>query len=210
VSATVRAPFVRLGWLPWLVTLAVVGLARGVLAAWRHPWIAAGVVALVLLRLAVVEHGVGVLAVPVALAVALLAWRRIGPVSYEAAVGRTVRSRWRRAWIYRREWQPALVVAGLEGRIEDRPPRLLGVDSSPDGDRVLVRMAPGQTVQDWQQQANRLAAVFGVRHVRARRAPRGRDRIVLHARRHVAPIAVDVPELVADEAPRGAFPRAPR
>jgi hypothetical protein len=210
VSATVRAPFVRLGWLPWLVTLAVLGIARVVAETFRHPWIASLVVALVLLRAAVAENGWAVLLPLPVLAVALLAWRRLGPSTFEAAVGRTARSRWRRAMVYRREWQPALVVAGLEGKVDARPPRLLGVDSAPDRDEVLVRMAPGQTVQDWQQQATRLAAVFGVRSVRCRRAPRGRDRLVLHARRHGSPVAPEAVELVADEAPRGAFPRAPR
>lgn len=210
MSATVRAPFVRLGWLPWLLTLLVVGLARVVLEACRHPWVAGGVAALVLLRLALVEHGVVVLVPLLVLAAALHVWRRVGPSSFEAAVGRTARSRWRRATVYRREWQPALVVTGLEGKLEDRPPRLLGVDSAPDGDRVHVRMAPGQTVDEWQEQARRLAAVFGVRHVRARRAPRGRDRIVLHARRHIDLDLGVARELMADTAPRGAFPKAPR
>jgi hypothetical protein len=214
VSATVRAPFVRLGWVPWLVTLLVLGITRGIVEAFRHPYVASLVVALVLLRVAVADHGWAVLLPLPVLAVALLVWRRLGPASYEAAVGRTARSRWRRATVYRREWQPALVVSGLEGRVEDRPPRLLGVDSTPDRDEVLVRMAPGQTVDEWQQQARRLAAVFGVRAVRCRRAPRGRDRIVLVARRHVTVDPGEVRELVVDEqldeAPRGAFPRAPR
>lgn len=221
MSATVRAPFVRLGWLPWLVTLAVLGLARVVVETFRHPWLASAVVALVLLRLAIAEQGFVVLTPIAVAAVALLVWRRLGPATFEAAVGRTVRSRWRRVWVYRREWQPMLAVTGLErvGLKGDtvlagvRPPRLLGVDSEPDRDEVLVRMAPGQTVQDWQQQATRLAAVFGVRSVRCRRAPRGRDRVVLHARRHYDPL--EVPRLEPEpgepaEAPRGAFPRARR
>jgi S-DNA-T family DNA segregation ATPase FtsK/SpoIIIE len=210
VSATVRAPFVRLGWLPWLVTLAMLGLARGVAAVWRHPWLAALFAVMTATALAIRERGPVVLAPVAVAAVALLAWRRLGPSTFEAAVGRTARSRWRRAMVYRREWQPALVVAGLEGKVDERPPRLLGVDSAPDRDEVLVRMAPGQTVQDWQQQATRLAAVFGVRSVRCRRAAHGRDRLVLHTRRHGSAVAPEVAEVVVDEAPRGAFPRAPR
>jgi S-DNA-T family DNA segregation ATPase FtsK/SpoIIIE len=209
VSATVRAPFVRLGWLPFIVVLAVTGLGRLLVGAWRHPWLTGGLAALVLLRLAVVERGWAVLLPLLVLAVALVAWRRLGPSTFEAAVGRTLRSRWRRAMVYRREWQPALVVTGLEGRLEDRPPRLLGVDSTPDRDEVLVRMAPGQTVDEWQAQGKRLAAVFGVRSVRARRGPR-HDRVVLLARRQGSPVAPEVAEIVVDEAPRGAFPRAPR
>jgi hypothetical protein len=208
VSAVVRPPYVRLGWLGWLTALAAVAVARAVVEVFRHPWIASALAALVLLRLAVAEQGFVVLTPLAVAAVALPVWRHLGPATFEAAVGRTVRSRWRRVWVYRGEWQPALDVTGLEGKVLGRPPRLLGVDSTPDRDEVLVRMAPGQTVQDWQQQATRLAAVFGVRSVRCRRAPRGRDRVVLHARRHGTPVEVEFRSPEPAEAPRGAFPRA--
>jgi hypothetical protein len=77
-------------------------------------------------------------------------------------------------------------------------------------------MLPGQTVDQWQAAAPRLAQTFGVRQLRARRvAGRAQDvELLVTVRRapvirHVTepPPALPDPETPA---PRGAFPRQPR
>lgn len=218
----VRPPVVRASWLLFILGGFGVGLVHTALAPFRHPWIVSGLALLVGARLLAFERGWLAVVLPaLVLASVLSAWALFGPRSYEAAVGRTVRSAWRRVWTYRREWQPMLAVTGLEGNAGSRPPRLVRVDSRPDRDEVLVRMGSGQSVDEWQAASKRLAAVFGVRVVRARRAPHGRDRVLLICRRHDRPLDLEPatggepvverpsPELVVERAP-GAFPRTPR
>jgi S-DNA-T family DNA segregation ATPase FtsK/SpoIIIE len=208
VTSPVRAPFVRLGWAPWLIVLTVAGLFRAVVGAVRHPWLAGGALALVLVLQALRERPATLAPFGLVAVGLVLVWR-FTPEAFERYVAGPVRSRWRRCMVYKREWQPAMLVAGLDRG--ERLPRVRRVVSEPDRDLVYVRDRVN-TVAEWQAATARLARVFGVRAVRVRQHPRHRDTIVLTARRHltareVVDEAVELPPL---ERPAGAFPRAPR
>jgi DNA segregation ATPase FtsK/SpoIIIE, S-DNA-T family len=66
---------------------------------------------------------------------------------------------WRRVFLYRREWDPAMTLAGLShGRLL---PRLRSVRVDGPFDIVELVMLPGQVAADWVAQRERLAQVFG-------------------------------------------------
>lgn len=104
-------------------------------------------------------------------AVTILAgWRAAHPPSFSRYVWQPARSRYRRAYTYRRRWQPAHATVGLTIRAGRREhlPELLRVHSTREVDRVRVRMLPGQTVVDYSERGEQLAQTFGVLDVRAR------------------------------------------
>ncbi len=139
-------------------------------------------------------------------------WRRLSG---------TWASRRRLAW-YRRRWEPAMIGAGLT--LGDDLPQLLrhrfgGMLGERDTDMLSVRTVPGQTLADWRNVADRLAAAWG------------RTRVRVHATSGVAPRELtlvcssrplpdrtavaggQVPSTAVDEPvdePGGAFPRRPR
>jgi len=99
----------------------------------------------------------------------LLVWAVAHPASFDPVLGLRARGALRAAWVYRRNWQPALATAGLTidaGRAEYLP-ELRSVRSTREVDRLLVRMLPGQRVADYADAADRLAVTFGVLDVRA-------------------------------------------
>jgi hypothetical protein len=70
-----------------------------------------------------------------------------------------LRAWWRYATIYRREFQPAMTLAGLaHGSLL---PKLERVEIDGPFDVVTVRPLPGQVPQDYMRQRERLATVFG-------------------------------------------------
>jgi DNA segregation ATPase FtsK/SpoIIIE, S-DNA-T family len=90
------------------------------------------------------------------LLLACLAWTVWQPALLER---HPLRAWWRKVWIYRRDWQPALVLAGLaHGRLL---PRLRSVRVDGPFDVVELTMLPGQVAADWIAQRERLAQVFG-------------------------------------------------
>jgi S-DNA-T family DNA segregation ATPase FtsK/SpoIIIE len=114
------------------------------------------------------------------------------PIWAAPAFRRRVHGAGMRLWVYRRDWQPAMVTAGLTyGR---RLPRLGRVTSDRYADRVTVRMLPGQTVADWNDAGDRLARTFGVREVRARAPETGRTVELFCLRRDPLREPVPVPE----------------
>jgi S-DNA-T family DNA segregation ATPase FtsK/SpoIIIE len=135
-------------------------------------------------------------------------WVLADPPSFDRFVVAPLRSRWRRQLVYRREWQPAMVVNSLDR--DGALPVLRRVVSTTRGDVVRVTILPGQTLDDWRAAAPRLAAAFGVRVVRPRKVAGRPYELELHVRRSVR---VTGPAEAAEEppaTPRGAFPRAPR
>jgi DNA segregation ATPase FtsK/SpoIIIE, S-DNA-T family len=107
---------------------------------------------------------------------------------------RRIHGLWRRLWIYRREWQPAMVGAGLiYGR---RLPHLGAVTSGGGVDRVRVRILPGQIIGEWNDAAEQLARTFGVLSVRARPLDTGRsvELVCLSRDPLAAPVPVPKPD----------------
>lgn len=131
------------------------------------------------------EWTVPVLVVLCVAAVALELWAIVDPASFRARVGLRALAVWRRAVVYRRHWQPAMVVAELER--DGELPTLGRVRCLDAIDVVQVRGLLGQRFGQWEDAGGMLAHVFGCSDVRVhrgddrrltlelRRAPRGRS-----------------------------------
>lgn len=104
----------------------------------------------------------------------LLVWAKAHRRSYLRFLRLPARSAWRWFWVYRRAWQPAMVTCGLDARVIERQylPELVRVRSTATVDRVRVRMLPGQILDDWTEQAERLAMSLGAVECRVRTGPK--------------------------------------
>lgn len=171
----VIAPSVRLPMGPVLAGAALRRTGRALLWCCRHPGVVVAAAALLGLLWTVGRWGLVPVAIITAgaaglLCLAVYGWGCRWPASYARWVDRPARSWWRRTWVYRRQWQPAMVTSGLS--ITAGATELLAVLSrvraTPTVDVVRVRMLPGQTVEDWAKASARLAQTFGVLSVRAR------------------------------------------
>jgi DNA segregation ATPase FtsK/SpoIIIE, S-DNA-T family len=111
----------------------------------------------------------------------LVAWRQAHRDSFRRWFAWPVRSTFRRAVVYRRFWQPAMVTTGLAVRVNGREylPRLVKVTSTASVDRVTVRMLPGQVAEDYADVVERLAQTFDAADCRVRTDPKHRDRLIL-------------------------------
>ncbi|GAB2923091.1 FtsK/SpoIIIE domain-containing protein [Micromonospora polyrhachis] len=174
-----RLPAWRIpGWLLvfwWLLR----GVVRLSVLAVRYWWLTAPTMAALWIW---ARFGWPVL-VGVVLAVAglCLGWWRWHPASWLRFGWFPVVARWRRLWVYRRGWASVMATCGLATAFAgDRyVPQLLAVRCDRFGDRVTVRMLPGQIPDDWGQAAERLAYAFRLREGRAKSTGRP-DRVVLH------------------------------
>lgn len=117
---------------------------------------------------------------------ALLLWRRFGRESFQRQVTYRVRGWWRRIG-YVVHWRAGTINMGLTGKRlvvkhgrdgtwEKVPtvdyPTMQRVRSSRSVDRVRVLMLPGQVLEDWTENAERLATLFNAQECRIR-SPRG-------------------------------------
>ncbi|GAA3134513.1 FtsK/SpoIIIE domain-containing protein [Streptosporangium carneum] len=149
---------------PALLTLlvfiwrTVAGLGR---LLWRHP-IASAVVAVpgVIWTLYGWPYGLGVVALLVAVPAV---WGLVDRGSFRRLVGWRLLAFWRLVWVYRRHWQPVMVVSGLARHLDGRDclPRLVKVTCTSWADLVEVRMLTGQAVTDWADRTEHLAHGFG-------------------------------------------------
>jgi len=105
---------------------------------------------------------------------------------------------WRLLWVYRRHWQPVMVVSGLGRHIRGRDylPRLARVHCDGWADRVTVKMLSGQAVKDWADRTDHLAHGFGAPSCRVTVARAGRLVLTFPRRDPLAtPLpAVPIPE----------------
>ena len=154
-------------------------LAASVLALTAAIWVKLGWVTLVALVLAA--------------AAMLIAWRWFWPVSFSRWVGRPARGKWR-AWCYRRRWAAVMTIAGVAPRYQGRTllPVLGKVAATRYTDRVHVRLVSGQSAADFADHADNLAHGFGAMLCRVRTARSGA--VVLEFIRRDA-LAVLVPAL---------------
>ncbi|MDT0304241.1 FtsK/SpoIIIE domain-containing protein [Streptomonospora wellingtoniae] len=107
--------------------------------------------------------------------VALLIWWRRWPKSFKALVARRVLAAWRWLWVYRRHWQPVLVVSGLAESYLERQylPQIRGVTCSAWADRVRVKLVAGTAPADFENRVAELAHGFGAPSCRVEvRGPR--------------------------------------
>jgi DNA segregation ATPase FtsK/SpoIIIE, S-DNA-T family len=176
-AASVRLPLsaVILGWLGR-------GLGRAAARVLSQPvlWIALSVYG-VGYWLAVNVGPWPFLLAAVLLTAVLVAWRQTHRASYRRFLAWPVRSTLRRAWVYRRYWQPAMVSCGLAIHLNGREflPHLVKVSSTSSVDRVTVRMLAGQVIEDYAQVTHRLAQTFGAAECRVRTDPKRPDRVIL-------------------------------
>ncbi|GAA5085613.1 S-DNA-T family DNA segregation ATPase FtsK/SpoIIIE [Thermocatellispora tengchongensis] len=162
---------------PAIVTIVILawrvlaGLVRTVIV---HPVAVAALVVPVTLTLL---YGWRVaLIVSTVLASLLIGWYLGDRESFTSCVGWRLLAFWRRIWIYRRHWQPVMVISGLGRHLRGRDylPRLVRVECDSSADRVTVRMLSGQAVKDWTDRADHLAHGFGAPACRVTIARAGR------------------------------------
>ncbi|SDR05832.1 FtsK/SpoIIIE domain-containing protein [Thermostaphylospora chromogena] len=154
--AVVRTPAI-ISVIIWVWRL-LAGLAR---AVWRHPIATAvpvtfGVIGIVYgYRQAIAVFGV--------VLTSAVSWALLDPDSFRAVIGRRLLAWWRLVWIYRRHWQPVMIISGLGKHLHGRDylPRLLRVTCDDWSDRVTVAMLAGQAVTDWTDRVDHLAHGFG-------------------------------------------------
>ncbi|MGH3484714.1 MAG: FtsK/SpoIIIE domain-containing protein [Nocardioidaceae bacterium] len=161
-----------------LLAYLLAGLGR--LVAWmvRHPWIVALIAAAVGLQVCMSVYGTTATVTPlVVLAAVLGVWGWRWPDSFHRRVWWPVKAIIRRAWVYRRGWQPAMTTVGLVERYNDHEflPTLRRVRCVGHVDRVTVRMLPGQILDDYADQGERLAMTFGSRDCRVTTGKRHGD-----------------------------------
>ena len=171
--AKVRVPLsmVLAGW-AWR---RVVGLL-----AWltRRPAAVAAVVVVLVLWNVTADHGpLPLIAGMTSVAAPLAALRIWAPECFTRWVIWRAKGWWRSARVYRYVWQPAMVTTGLAVQIEGEEylPKIVSVRSSGTVDHVRVRMLPGQLMEDWADNAPRLAQTFAAQECRVRTIP-GRRR----------------------------------
>ncbi|MBB2914811.1 S-DNA-T family DNA segregation ATPase FtsK/SpoIIIE [Streptosporangium becharense] len=176
-------------------------LAGLIRVIWRHP-IAAIVVAVPVVTWALYgwPWGLGLVALVL---VGLTAWFFLARASFLRWVGWRLLAFWRRIWVYRRHWQPVMIVSGLGRRIHGRDylPRLVHVTCTSWADLVTVRMLTGQCVKDWADRVDHLAHGFGATSCRVSIARAGW--LLLIIPRH-DPLATPLPAVpIPDEATVG-------
>ncbi|MFI6741496.1 FtsK/SpoIIIE domain-containing protein [Nonomuraea sp. NPDC050451] len=146
-----------------LTLLVLVGriLASLVRTTWRHPIAMLAAVTPGVLTLLYGWRVALLLSTPAP--IGLVAWALTNPVSFARLVGWRLLAWWRLIWVYRRHWQPVMIVSGLGRHIRGRDylPRLGKVTCTPWADLVSVRMLKGQAVKDWADRIDHLAQGFG-------------------------------------------------
>jgi S-DNA-T family DNA segregation ATPase FtsK/SpoIIIE len=159
-----RPATVRVG-IKWLILAALARmLGRLILGMIRHPWIMLLVAVAIGLQVCMSVYGATATVTPLlVLAAVLVVWRIKRPDSFYRFIWWKVLAAVRRVWVYRRGWEPAMTTVGLVERYNDHTflPALRKVKRENMVDRVTVRMLPGQILDDYADQGERLAMTFG-------------------------------------------------
>ncbi|MGW5879981.1 FtsK/SpoIIIE domain-containing protein [Nocardiopsis terrae] len=97
-----------------------------------------------------------------AAAVSSLAWWRTWPDSYRTWVTLRMLAWWRHVFVYRRHWQPVLVISGLAESYQERRylPRIRRVTCDTWADRVRVSLVAGTSPADFETRVAELAHGF--------------------------------------------------
>ncbi|WP_116247512.1 FtsK/SpoIIIE domain-containing protein [Nocardiopsis sp. FIRDI 009] len=138
--------------------------------------------------------------------VVALVWWRAWPDSYRQWVTLRLLAWWRHVFVYRRHWQPVLVISGLAESYQERRylPRIRRVVCTSWADQVRVTLVAGTSPTDFETRVAELAHGFGAPSCRV--VVEGPRRITLEFPRHdtlAEPLhAFDV----ADEADLSALP----
>ncbi|MEQ4722423.1 FtsK/SpoIIIE domain-containing protein [Nonomuraea sp. B19D2] len=108
--------------------------------------------------------------------VGLITWAVIDRASFTHWVGWRLLAWWRLIWVYRRYWQPVMIISGLGRHLRGRDylPRLGKVTCNAWADTVTIRMLDGQAVKDWADRTDHLAHGFGAPSCRVQVVKAGR------------------------------------
>ncbi|GAA0976220.1 FtsK/SpoIIIE domain-containing protein [Nocardiopsis tropica] len=95
-------------------------------------------------------------------AVTSLVWWRTWPDSYRTWVTLRMLAWWRHVFVYRRHWQPVLVISGLAESYQERRylPRIRRVTCDTWADRVRVSLVTGTAPADFEHRVTELAHGF--------------------------------------------------
>ncbi|MET9711441.1 FtsK/SpoIIIE domain-containing protein [Nocardiopsis alba] len=106
--------------------------------------------------------GVGLTALAGGLSVASLVWWRTWPISYRYCVTWRLLAWWRHLMVYRRHWQPVLVISGLAESYQERRylPRIRRVTCNDRADYVRVSLVAGTSPADFEHRVVELAHGF--------------------------------------------------
>ncbi|MCA2229014.1 FtsK/SpoIIIE domain-containing protein [Nonomuraea aurantiaca] len=186
---------------PAILTLIILAwrlLAGLVRTTWRHPVAVLAVLIPAALMWLYGWRAALLLLTPIP--VGLLAWALTDRTSFVHLLGWRLLAWWRLIWIYRRHWQPVMIVSGLGKHIRGREylPRLVKVTCTSWADQVTVRMLDGQAVKDWSDRIDHLAHGFGSPSCRVAIVKAGR--LLLTFPRH-DPLAVPLAALPVPETP---------
>ncbi|MDA0635952.1 FtsK/SpoIIIE domain-containing protein [Nonomuraea sp. CA-218870] len=186
---------------PAIVTIVIwlARLLRGLIRMlWRHPIACTAAVAPAVVTL---TYGWRVALVMTGFLPSVgLSWVLLERDSFLRVVGWPLLAWWRLVWVYRRHWQPVMIVSGLGRHLRGRDylPRLVKVRCTSWADLVTVKMLGGQAVKDWTDRADHLAHGFGARSCRVAIARAGL--LVLTLPRH-DPLAESLPAVPIPEEP---------
>jgi S-DNA-T family DNA segregation ATPase FtsK/SpoIIIE len=130
----------------------------------------------------------------------LAGWRWRWPGSFTGWIGAPASSRWRGWSVYRRHWQPAMVLCGLAKTFQygEYVPPLRRVRSTRWADSVAVVLLAGQAPEDYEAVTPQLAHTFGALDCRVR--VDGPGRIWLDFTRR-DPLVQPIPALPVPETP---------
>ncbi|SNT58818.1 DNA segregation ATPase FtsK/SpoIIIE, S-DNA-T family [Streptosporangium subroseum] len=181
---------------PAIVTIIIFTwrlLAGIVRLLWRHP-IASAVVTVpcALAWLHGWQWGVALIALVL---VGLTAWALVDRPSFARLLGWRLLAWWRLIWVYRRHWQPVMLISGLGRTLKGRDyvPHLVKVTCTSWADLVTVKMLTGQAVKDWSDRIEHLAHGFGATSCRVTIARSGRLLLAFPRR---DPLATPLPALL--------------
>ncbi|MEV0382774.1 FtsK/SpoIIIE domain-containing protein [Nonomuraea sp. NPDC050643] len=186
---------------PVILTLVILagriltGLVR---MTWRHP--IAMLVALSPGALTLLYGWRVALLLSTLTPVGLIAWALTNRVSFARLVGWRLLAWWRLVWVYRRHWQPVMIVSGLGRHIRGRDylPRLGKVTCTPWADLISVRMLKGQAVKDWADRIDHLTQGFGATSCRVALSQAGRLTLTFP---RTDPLAEPIPALPLPDEP---------
>ncbi|MEU4411398.1 FtsK/SpoIIIE domain-containing protein [Streptosporangium sp. NPDC023963] len=178
---------------PAIVTIVIFAwrlLAAALRLLWRHP--IASAVALTPITVTYWygwRWGIGLVTVT---PLSLTAWFFLARPSFLRLLGWRLLAWWRLVWVYRRHWQPVMIISGLGRHLRGRDylPRVVRVTCTSWADVVTVRMLAGQAVKDWADRTEHLAHGFGARSCRVSIARSGRLLLVFPRR---DPLATPLP-----------------
>ncbi|MGL6234935.1 MAG: FtsK/SpoIIIE domain-containing protein [Segniliparus sp.] len=132
---------------------------------------------------------------------AYTAWGFLHPASFRSVVWWPMAVRWRKWSRYERRWAVVMEMSGLTAKLDGKTvvPRLQAIGITKTTDTLVVRLLAGQSVADWQRQADALSHTFGASRLVVRSTKPGEVVIQVHRADSLAQIVpVPTPQKAPD------------